>query len=201
MPILNHSEIIERLKLPIDKKERLVVTPLLNIEEQIKGPGIDLRLSNDFIVFKPENMQDFDIKRHNPEKIKKFQSSIVVPFFQPFVLHPNTLVLASTLEYVSMPLDLFGLLEGRSSWARLGLIIATACAIDPGYKGTITLELTNLGEIPILLYPGARITKLILSKTSSESDYENRKYNIQIGPEFSKIHEDKELRYFTGGKK
>ena len=98
-----------------------------------------------------------------------------------------------------MPNDLVGTLEGRSSWARHGLIIATACAIDPGFKGCITLELSKIGNLPLYLYPGIRLAKLILSTAMSESTYSSKtkKYFCQIGPEFSKAHQDDEVRLFS----
>lgn len=199
MAVLNKDEIRNRLnniKLPAD--EKLVVTPLLDSDRQINTSGIDLRLSNQFIVFRPENISNFDVKELSKPTIRKFQKHIVIPFFKDFILHPHTLVLASTLEFISIPLDTWGLLEGRSSWARLGLIIATASAIDPGYKGCITLELSNLGDLPIHLYPGLRIGQLILNKTEKQNVYDkkNRKYFASIGPEFSKIHEDPDVKIF-----
>lgn len=222
MPILTKPQIEERLKEIVPSK-KLIITPILS-EKQLDSSGIDLRLSNQFIVFKSENLAFFDIgsnkrsKNHfagepkkkeedihkqkelNEKKIRKFQHHQVIPFFNYFILPPKNLVLASTLEYLSIPENLFGTLEGRSSWARLGLIIATACAIDPGYKGCITLELSNLSNIPLYLYPGIRIAKLILSDTSSDVPYdiENKKYSYQIGPEFSKAHEDPELDILIG---
>jgi len=178
--------------------ERLTVTPILNPKVQIEGPGIDLRLSNQFIVFNPEHISHFNIGKLDSMEVRKYQNHVVVPFHNPFILHPKTIVLGSTLEYISMPTNLEGTLEGRSSWARLGLIVATACAIDPGFKGCVTLELTNLGNIPLSLYPGIRLAKLILSDTSSPSVYpEEKKYFCQIGPEFSKVYSDKELKIFT----
>ncbi|HDK26887.1 MAG TPA: dCTP deaminase [Candidatus Atribacteria bacterium] len=205
MSTLNKKEILNRLKEKNDAV-KLIVTPILDRINQIGASGVDLRLSNQFIVFNPEHIPYFNIGNQKNSaslkinmQIRKYQNHVIVPFHQSFILHPKTVVLGSTLEYISMPLDIEGTLEGRSSWARLGLIIATACAIDPGYKGCITLELTNLGNIPIKLYPGIRIAKLILRETSSLSEnYDNkRKYYCQIGPEFSKIHLDEELEIFS----
>lgn len=199
MPTLNKRDILDRMYHPKDNGHKLVVTPILDEEAQITGPGIDLRLSNQFIVFKHEHSAFIDVKKLNDSEIRKVQSHIVVPFFDYLILHPKTLVLASTLEYISMPNDLVGTLEGRSSWARHGLIIATACAIDPGFKGCITLELSNLGNLPLYLYPGIRLAKLILSTAMSESTYSSKtkKYFCQIGPEFSKAHQDDEVRLFS----
>lgn len=201
MSTLNKTDIKKRLNIEkYGDPKKLVVTPLLDENKQINSPGVDLRLSNHFIVFKSENFSHLDIKDNvSNQNIRRFQQEVLVPIDQPFILHPSTLVLGSTLEYVSMPLDVEGELEGRSSWARLGLIIATACAIDPGFKGCITLELTNLGNQPLLIYPGIRIAKLILRETLSQSSYsdEDRKYFCQIGPEFTKIHTDTDLNLFN----
>jgi deoxycytidine triphosphate deaminase len=199
MPTLNKSEILSRLYDKQEDGKRLVVTPILDDEAQITGPGIDLRLSNQFIVFKHEHSAYIDVSELNDSEIRKVQSHVVVPFFDHLILHPKTLVLAATLEYISMSNDLIGTLEGRSSWARHGLIIATACAIDPGFKGCITLELSNLGSLPLYLYPGIRLAKLILTTTSSESTYSSKKhkYFCQVGPEFSKAHQDDEVRLFS----
>ncbi len=199
MPILSLHELKRRLyDKTIEKEEQLIVTPILDKEKQITNSGIDLRISNQFIVFKPENISHFNVGEVDHNNIRKFQSHVIVPFHEKFILHPKTLVLGSTLEYISMPRNCWGLLEGRSSWARLGLIIATASSIDAGYKGCITLELTNLGNLPICLYPGLRIGQLILSDTTSVELYkEDNKYFVQIGPEFSKIQDDDDIKIFT----
>lgn len=191
---LNKTEIEKLLERPVEKNG-LVITPILNKKKQLEGCGIDLRLSNQFIVFNPEQISHLDIRKLENHIIRKFQKHVIIPYLKPFILHPNTLVLASTLEYLSIPTNVEGRLEGRSSWARHGLIIATACAIDPGYKGCITLELINLGKLPLYLYPGIRLAKLILSYTISHSEYNPKikKYYCQIGPEFSKLHEDQEI--------
>lgn len=200
MAVLNKEKIISRLyNSEVIDSHKLIITPILDEKHQIGSCGIDLRLSNHFIVFKTEDMSHFDLGKPDQSKIRKLQRHVVVPFKKSFILQPNTLVLASTFEYISLPTDLWGLLEGRSSWARLGLIIATACSIDPGYKGCITLELTNLGKLPIHLYPGFRICQLILNTMEEPVVSADRttKYDFQIGPEFSKISEDPEIKFFT----
>jgi dCTP deaminase len=202
MSVLSKKELAGRLQEK-DESRRLVITPILDKESQLDGPGIDLRLSNQLTVFKMQNISHINVGDVHDFEIRKVQSEVVIPFGKTFILHPKTLVLGSTLEYVALPNDLTGILEGRSSWARLGLLIATACAIDPGYKGCITLELSNLGNLPLYLIPGVRLAKLILSTTSSDSIYENkkRKYFAQIGPEFSKAHLDDDLKIFFQPKK
>jgi len=92
-----------------------------------------------------------------------------VRFGDNFILHPGSFVLGITLEWVRFPTKLAGLVVGRSSWGRRGLIIATAIAVHPGFKGCITLELTNVGEIPISLKPGMRVCQLCLYELEMEN--------------------------------
>jgi dCTP deaminase len=110
------------------------------------------------------------------------------------------LALGSTFEYMCMPPDLEAQVEGRSSWARVGLQIATATSIEPGFKGVLTLELSNVGTIPIRLYPGIRIAQLFFRETTSkvQNPYgHSRKYKCPIGPEFSQIHNDRDGLIFA----
>ena len=196
MPV-PHDEIIELMKLSPNRKDALFITPQLDAES-IGDIGVDLRLSNQFIVFNTDSLCHIDFldSTEGKERIRKYQKYVVVPPNKPFILHPNTLVLGSTLEFISMPNNHSGSIDGRSSWARHGLIIATACAIDPGFKGTITLELTNLGESSLYLYPGVRVIQLFLENIGDndrEYSKKDRKYCVQVGPEFSKIHDDREM--------
>ncbi len=85
-----------------------------------------------------------------------------VPFGKPFVLHPMTFVLAATLEWIRLPKSLAAYVVGKSSWGRCGLIIATATGVHPGFFGCITLELSNVGEIPIEVKPGYPICQLFV---------------------------------------
>jgi len=135
---------------------------------------------------------------------RKIQERQVIPFGERLVLHPGVLVLACTFEYVSIPGDLECQVEGRSSWARLGLQVATATSIEPGFKGVITLELSNVATVPLALMPGIRIAQLLLRKAEPPVDdpYSgNRKYRCPIGPEFSRLHEDYDWNAFAPKKK
>ena len=99
-------------------------------------------------------------------QIAEYQEKYYVPFGYSFVLHPSQFVIGCTLEYVSLPEDVCALVVGRSSWGRLGLIIATASKVGPGFKGVLTLELVNLGNVPIFVYPASRIAQLVLYRVS-----------------------------------
>jgi dCTP deaminase len=193
--------ILENLKsrLNKDSEDSIIVTPILDFDTQVNEIGIDCRLGNQFIIFKTQNIESIDIKlfSNNSFNANNIQEEVVVPFKEYFILHPQNMVLGSTLEYIGIPHDIEASIEGRSSWARYGLIIATAVSIEPGFKGCITLELANISNIPIKLYPGMRIAQLICRETSSRVEYENKKYLYPIGPEVSKLHMDKDIRFFV----
>ena len=110
------------------------------------------------------------------------------------------LALGCTFEYVCVPFDLECQVEGRSSWARLGLQIATATSVEPGFKGVLTLELSNLGTIPIELYPGVRIAQLFFHDATPQVEDAyggTRKYRCPVGPQFSLIANDKDGQVFA----
>jgi dCTP deaminase len=153
------------------REGRLTLVPLLDAEEQLDEAAIDVRLGNEFIATRHTRLQALDPSdQQTGTQIAEFQTKLYVPFGRPYVLHPRQFVLGSTLEYIALPDDLTGLVVGRSSWGRLGLIIATAIKVDPGFKGTLTLELVNLGNTPILLYPCSRIAQLMLYHVARSQD-------------------------------
>ncbi len=175
------------------KKGDLVVGPLGDPEKQIRTAGIDLRLGNDFRVFKVSSTPYIDI-RNKPENYTELVS---ISDDCPFVIHPHEFVLGSIKEYIRMPVHLMGSVDGRSSLGRLGIVIhATSSSINPGWEGRFVLEITNIGKMPVAVYPGHRIAKLTLHRLSSEPEkcYANRddtKYNAQEGVPETRIHEEK----------
>ena len=208
-------------------RRRLIVTPLLDPEKQIGIAGIDLRLNNQFIVFRGRALRAFDpgepnrvgrfFERHpclshfkqlrefsasQSEEllglVRRYQEKVVVPFNTEFVLHPGELVLGSSFEYVAIPQDLEGQVEGRSSWARLGLVVASASTVEPGFKGVVTLELNNFGTQPLVLWPGTRVACLVLHTTEGAARYTGMKYVCPIGPEVSKVHMDRDMERWIG---
>jgi len=101
-----------------------------------------------------------------------------------------------------LPRDLAAFVVGRSSWGRLGLVVATAIGVHPGYRGIITLELTNLGEVPILLYPGWPIAQVFFQTLLADPncsvagcDLDNSRYSLAVKPEMSRLVEPEDLRY------
>jgi dCTP deaminase len=176
----------------------LTVTPLLS-RRQLGEASIDVRLGNQFIVFRSHRFGIFEPFGKTFFEPRKVQERQVVRFGDSFVLHPGVLILGCTFEYVSIPSDLECQVEGRSSWARLGLQVATASSVEPGFKGVITLELSNVGTVPLTLLPGIRIAQLVFHSTDSpvpDAYSGNRKYRCPIGPEFSRLAADFDWKVF-----
>lgn len=179
-------------------EERIVITPLLDAEDQLGATGVDLRLGKQFILFKGHlhgSLNPNELGGRESD-LKLYQEEIVIPLFEKIVLHPGQLLIGSTLEYVGIPCNLEAQVEGRSSWARLGLLIATATTVHPNFRGVITLELTNHGTIPLELYPGLKIAQIIFHTTESRTVHAESKYMFNIGPAFTKIYLDKYIDYF-----
>jgi dCTP deaminase len=170
----------------------LIIDPIDNQEEQIRSAGVDLRLGNEFRLFKVSATPYIDI-RNKPEN---YTEKVTIKEDQPFVIHPGEFVLGSVKEYIRMPENLMGSVDGRSSLGRLGVVIhATSSSINPGWEGRFVLEITNIGKMPVALYPGHRIAKLTLHRLSSppERSYKDRedvKYQAQEGVSETRIHEE-----------
>jgi dCTP deaminase len=123
----------------------------------VQPASVDLRLGDSFRVFHNHRASAIDL-RNPPENLTE---EVVVGGDEGFVIHPGEFCLGRTLEWVELPADIVARIEGKSSLGRLGLIVhATAGFCDPGWKGTLTLELNNLTRIPIRLYPGLPIAQL-----------------------------------------
>ncbi len=151
----------------------------------LQPSSVDVRLDNLFRVFNNTRYTHID-----PAERQDDLTSLVEPKEgEPFVLHPGEFVLGATLERCSLPDDLAGRLEGKSSLGRLGLLThSTAGFIDPGFSGHITLELSNVANLPITLWPGMKIGQLCLLRLTSPaehpygSDKAGSKYQGQRGP-------------------
>ncbi len=176
--VLSDSEIARHLE-----DGTIIITPLIDVEHQLGPASIDLSLGTDFIISEPSEHTHFDPARpfeHDPgwpdfsnqhrdyyeeKRYKKQQNQAVRKRIrdprQPFVLHPREFILGSTLEFVTLPDNIVGTLDGRSSWSRVGLQVhSTASIVQPGTSSVITFELQNVGLLPIKLYVGSRVAQL-----------------------------------------
>ena len=163
MSALSRNELIRRLRVG-----DLVVSPILDII-QLGPSSIDLRMGTVALMARAGAQSHVDpsayIEVHEHRTLRDRQQKherFDIPFGKSFLLHPGSLVLVPTLEWIKLPHNLQGIVTARSSWAREGLNIATATIINPLYRGIITLELANFGEIPIRLSPGLRLAQLAL---------------------------------------
>ena len=182
-----------------DLGERLIITPLLDKEKQITDGAVDIRLGTQFIIIKRTEFMGLNPGEKTEvirRKIRHYQEMVQINIEEEFVLHPNQLVLGSTLEYISIPYYLSAYVLTRSSWGRLGLIIATATYVNSGFKGCLTLEIENIGEVPLTVYPGIRVAQLVINTLEGRGEYRGA-YKFPIGPEFSRAYEDDELRIWT----
>jgi dCTP deaminase len=123
----------------------------------VQPASVDLRLGDSFRVFENHKVTAIDL-REPPTNLTK---EVTIADGDPFAIHPGEFVLGRTLEHVRIPDDVVARIEGKSSLGRLGLIVhATAGFVDPGFEGTLTLEITNLTRVPIKLYAGLPIAQL-----------------------------------------
>jgi dCTP deaminase len=214
------------VRMLADPTSGLCVTPLIDAASQIGEGSIDIRLGPDIIVspratgstvFDPSDPATFR------ENLDRRQEYIRRGVGDPFLLQPGEFVIGRSLEYVTLPADVSAEALGRSSWGRLGLVIATATLIQPGFKGTITLELANVGDTPIMLTVGLNIAQLVFQRCDSanrrwpkngltrarrrqvqrwrqrhkEQNKDRGRYRLQIKPALSRLHEDQDLRWVT----
>ncbi|THV41836.1 dCTP deaminase [Glycomyces buryatensis] len=157
--------------------------------ELVQPSSVDVRLDRRFRVFNNQKYTHIDPSLQQDE----LTSPVDVAGDEPFVLHPGEFVLASTLEVVSLPDDLAARLEGKSSLGRLGLLThSTAGFIDPGFSGHVTLELSNVANLPITLWPGMKIGQLCVFRLTSPAEHpygsevNASRYQGQRGPTPSK---------------
>lgn len=160
--------------------DRLILTPILDDEQQISNgsASVDVRLGQKFHV--PKRTKISHLNHFAPDHmrhIELYKDETFVPIGDYFILHPRQFVLGETLEWLHLPYYLSAYVIGRSSWGRDGLIIATATGVHPGYSGIITLEISNIGEIPVYLWPGVRIAQLFIQRVggtvSGDKDLSN----------------------------
>jgi dCTP deaminase len=149
--------------------------------EQWGSCSVDFRLGHEFSVFEHSRNAYIDLKE--PRAIQDLMRTITVPPGDPFILQPREFALAITEEILELDDDVLGRLEGRSSLGRIGIIVhGTAGLFDPGWTGKATLELSNLGRMPVALYPGMRICSFTFEQLSSKVAVPYRK---KVGNKYS----------------
>jgi dCTP deaminase len=179
--------------------EVIIIVPKPD-SSMVSGVSVDIRLGNEFRVFQDHTAPYIDLSAPKPE-VQRAMNSIMsdeihIPDGDAFFLHPGELALAVTYESVTLPDNIVGWLDGRSSLARLGLMVhVTAHRIDPGWSGQIVLEFYNSGKLPLALRPKMKIAALNFETMSASAlrPYNKRqdaKYRDQKGAVASRISED-----------
>ena len=158
-------------------------------DAMVQPSSVDVRLDRFFRVFENHKYSVIDTSIEQVDLTRE----VAVASDEQFILHPGEFVLASTYEVITLPDDIAGRLEGKSSLGRLGLLThSTAGFIDPGFSGHITLELSNVANLPVKLFPGMKIGQLCLIKLSSPAEHPygsavyGSRYQGQRGPTPSK---------------
>ncbi len=173
----------------------LAIEPLADGALQIQPASVDLRLGDEFLVYRAASVACLDPR--DPETIPRAMDSVRVAPGEAFVLHPGEFALGTTTERVKIPANLVGVVDGRSSIGRLAVVVhATAGFIDPGFEGQITLELSNIGSIPVKLYPSMRIAQIVFHAMTSPAERpygaeRGSSYNQQAGPQPSRVRLDR----------
>lgn len=173
------------------KQGRIRVEPLRMTD--IQPASIDVHLDRKVLVFRNSRRPFIDVRQDNSD----LMDMVVLENDKPFILHPGEFILGSTLESIGIPEDLVARLEGKSSLGRLGLLIhSTAGYVDPGWKGHLTLELSNVANLPITLYHGMKIGQISFLQLTTPVDNPygssalGSKYQNQTEPTASKVHQD-----------
>lgn len=172
---------------------RIVIEPLEDLDVQIQPCSIDLRLGNQFVVYRHSHKPFIDPLDHD---LADYTEQITVEDGDAFYLHPGEFVLGTTKERVEVPADLVARVDGRSSIGRLAILIhATAGFVDAGFCGQVTLELSNVGKMPVALRPNMRVCQISFEQMSSAAERpyglaRGSKYQGQTGPTPSRIHSD-----------
>jgi len=176
------------------KDKRIVITPLPDFTQQLGSCSIDLRLGDIFRVFEHSKKPYIDPSKKDYSN--EITREITLKDGEQFIMQPGDFVLAVTYEKVTIPPDMMGRLEGRSSLGRLGIVVhSTASTFDPGWDGKCVLELGNLGRMAVALTVGMRICAMAFEELTSPAEvpYSKKthaKYKIQEGPNESRIYKD-----------
>ncbi|MFQ6116028.1 MAG: dCTP deaminase [bacterium] len=173
---------------------KIKIEPPPDLKKQLGSCSIDLRLGNTFRVFENSKYPYIDLGKDI--SMTEIMKKVVVRDGEPFIMQPGEFVLATTIESLEIADDLLARIDGRSSLGRLGIIVhGTSSVFDPGWKGHPTLELSNIGRMPVALYPGMRICAFTFEQltTPAEVPYYQKpghKYGGRKEPEPSKLSDE-----------
>lgn len=166
--MLSADQILGWLDNSNSDKLGVVPAPEAGAIRDRSATSLDLRLGRWFRSFKQTHTPSFNLAPGNKDALKTKQHFI--QFGRPFVIHPGSFVLGATLEWLSLPSGLSAYVTGKSTLGRHGLIIETAAGIHPGFSGCLTLELGNVGEIPLEIFPGMKICQVFFHEVEAAAE-------------------------------
>jgi dCTP deaminase len=154
--------------------------------DEIKGASIDLHLGRWFLQPHQSRSTFFDFKENAAARGDFTSKEYFARFDGEFVLHPGRFILAMTLEWIRLPSNRAAYVTGKSNLGRRGLVIETAPGVHPHFNGCLTLEMTNLGEIPLKIRPGMKICQLFIHATGECPEPDEGQFSAQIKPTFGR---------------
>lgn len=184
--VLNAAEMRRRISdLSVRHAEHIDIVPF--DPKAIQAASLDLRLGNWFVSARRGRLEAVELGKASDERrlATVGREEFFVAFEHTFLVHPGDLVLGATLEFVALPPDVMGFVEGRSGHGRKGLIVATAAQVAPGFHGVIVLELVNSGTVPLKLAPGLPVAQLVfqlMTQALKRSEIYRGNYYCQIRP-------------------
>lgn len=217
--MLNATDICARLRLELGDPDRLSIVPQPAEKSLLKrgGTSVDFRLGRWFRSFKPskssvarlwleqrlESATPLDLAEEDRDTSLPAENKLALPardamrtsqhfvrFGDNFVLHPGRFVLGVTMEWLTLPRTLSGYVSGKSSLGRHGLVIETAAGIHPGFSGCLTLELANVGEVPVAISPGMEICQIFLHEVKAHGEDDPGNFSGQRKPAISLPKQD-----------
>ena len=165
-----------------DERSDFVITPLPPVASVGAG-SVDLRVGRIFLSTMRSSVASVDVD--NPMASQQMFDEVRISQDRPFVIQSRQFVLASTFEYISLPLTMCGFIQSRSTFGRMGLVAATSTFVGPGYKGCPTLELVNTGEIAISLKPNTPVCQLILMTANEDDSVRPSRYQCLTRPNYA----------------
>lgn len=168
----------------------IVPSPDTTMLEEAGEASVSLRLGRWFLTLRQSSETHLDTSSQNNDRENRFSKSYFVPFGRPFILHPNRFVLASTLEWIRLPPTIAAFVVGKSTLGRRGIIIETASGVHPGFSGCLTLEIANVGEVPVKLTAGMMICQLFFHSVEGSNTSSKTSLAGQRKPRLGRIKPD-----------
>ena len=170
-------------------------SPIGVSEGQIGPASLDVRLGRWFLTVHQSKRALIDLTRDDPTGMEEIDGRyFYVPVGDEFIVHPGRFVLGSTLEWLRFPNNIGGYITGKSSLGRRGLIIETAAGVQPGFCGTLTLEIANVGEVPIAVMPGMRVAQLFFHELRGDEGNSPSRFSGRRRPIFGRYEVDIERK-------